>query len=100
MNGIYLSFIVIGLGIYFMIKPSIDSTRTYNNTLKIVNAKCVCICKYISGLPDLTENMSCYLFADDEKITVVPTDNRNIKISLQLSKIKNFRIFHGLVLLY
>lgn len=93
--GLLISFIIclllMALGIYILIKPSRDRARLYNNTLKIASAECVLMCRYISGLPDLTEHMSCYMFADYEKITVIPTDNKSIKISLQISKIKKFQ---------
>lgn len=88
---IIFGILLLAIGIFFMMKPSLDRTRTYNNTLKIVNAKCVIVCKYISGLPDLIEHISCYLFADDERLTIMPVDNKNVKISLQLSKIKSFQ---------
>lgn len=86
--GLVFSLILLAGGIFFMIKPSMDRKREYNNILKIANTKCVLICRYISGLPDLTEHIPCYMFADDEKITIIPTNNKNVKITLQISKIK------------
>lgn len=86
-----LCIIVIAIGVYYMNKPKRDLEAFYNKRLADNNAKCALMCRYIKGLTDLIENISCYIFADEQKITIVPIDNEDVKISLQISKIKTFQ---------
>ncbi len=98
MDGLYIGFILIlillAVCIFFIIKFFSNIARARNNMLEIADGKYICTCRHMSGLPELTENISCYMFADDKKITIVPTDNKNVKIYLQLSKIKKFQNIH------
>lgn len=49
------------------------------------------ILRYVEGIEELVENASCYLFADEEKLTIVPIENANTKITLLLTKVTLFQ---------
>lgn len=87
-----LCIIVIAISVSYMNKPKRDLEAFYNKKISEFKAKCAIMCRYIKGLPDLIENVSCYIIADEQKITIIPIDNEDVRISLQISKIKIFQL--------
>lgn len=96
----YFIIAIICFSLYFVIKNRNNKKiiSIYNNSLKLVDdAKCVLICRYLEGIDDLVTNASCYLLSDEEKLTIIPLEYTNTKITLSLSKIKSFQYTYKVI---
>ena len=89
---LFVSIMLFYISVYYMNKPQRDLEAFYNKKIEEFKAKCALMCRYIKGVSDLIENVSCYMIADEQKITIIPIDNEDIRISLQISKIKTFQL--------
>lgn len=94
--GLILFFFILAFALFCLYFFLVNKNKKkialqYNNSLKLTNAKCVLMLRYLEGIEELVENASCYLFADDEKLTITPLEYINTKIILSLSKINSFQ---------
>lgn len=85
------SFVCLIMLIALVSYASNQTAKFYENSLNLVDAKCVLMCRYRGDLLSLKQNAPCYLFADDEKVTIIPVEMTETQIPLYLAKITSFQ---------